>query len=121
MKYRSRYKEIFKLKKMLEDENIPFDFTEGFGYDTRLKGLFPDIFDHYQICYPRKGDGQWISVIEGFGSHGGEQDRLEILGGLTPMEKFQGKSEKSPIGFLTAKNVFNRIKNHYEKEGVSRE
>ena len=93
-------KEIFKLKRMLEKADIPFEFIEGFGYDPN------------HICYPNK-DNMRISVIEGFGTHGREQDRLEILGGFTPWEQF--KHGDSPIGFLTAKNVFKRIKKDYDE------
>lgn len=111
---RSKYKEIFKLKRMLEKENIPFEFIECFGYDKRLLSEYPDIMDHYQICYPHKGEGQVISVIGGFGAHGYEQDKLEIMGLLTPYERFYHGD--SVVGYLTARNVFKRIKNHYEEE-----
>ena len=105
-------KEIFKLKRMLEKADIPFEFIEGFGYDPSLKISYPDIMEHYHICYPNK-DNMRISVIEGFGTHGHEQDRLEILGGFTPWEQFNHGD--SPIGFLTAKNVFKRIKKDYDE------
>ena len=105
-------KEIFKLKRMLEKADIPFEFIEGFGYDPSLKISYPDIMEHYQICYPSRKDMK-ISVIEGFGTHGREQDRLEILGGFTPWEQF--KHGNSPIGFLTAKNVFKRIKKDWDE------
>ena len=111
MKASQKYKEIFKLKKMLEEANIPFDFIEGCGYPKEYKKLYPDILERYQICYP-SNENRWISVIEGFGSHGEEKDRLEIMGGLTPFEKYRGDE---PIkGYLTANNVFKRIKTHYE-------
>lgn len=86
-----KYKEIFKLKKMLEDANIPFEFIEGFGFadDKDLQRLCPDLINHFQICYPKKGKDQYISVIEGFGTYGEEKDRLEILGGFTPMEELE--------------------------------
>lgn len=103
---------------MLEKAEIPFEFIEGFGYDKRLKSMYPDILDHYQICYPRKGEGQIISVIGGFGAHGDTADRLEIMGGLTPWERYHHGN--SVIGWLTAENVFKRIKKDYEerKEGL---
>ncbi|MDE6946242.1 MAG: hypothetical protein K2P14_03545 [Anaeroplasmataceae bacterium] len=120
MKTSQKYKEIFKLKRMLEKENIPFEFSEGFGYDydDLVKKLYPELCEHYQICYPSKGENQWISVIEGFGTYGGEQDRLEIMGGFTPWEKF--KYGDSVIGFLTANNVYKRIKKHYIKNLIER-
>ena len=117
----TRYKEIFKLKRMLEKAGIPFDWVEGWGYskDTteHLKKIAPEIMDRYQICYPKgsfyNDNERWISVIEGFGTFGAEYDRLEIMGGLTPWERFSGTDEV--IGYLTAHNVFNRIKNNWEE------
>lgn len=109
----SKYKEIFRLKRMLEKEGIPFEFIECFGYDKRLLSEYPDIMDHYQICYPSKGEDQAISVIGGFGAHGYEQDKLEIMGLLTPWERYHHGD--SVIGWLTAENVFKRIKKDYEE------
>ena len=102
-------KEIFKLKRMLEKAKIPFEFIESFGYNkSLLSAIAPDLLEHYHICYPSRGKGQRISVVEGFGTHGREQDKLEIMGGLTPYEQFCHGD--SPIGYLTAANVFKRIK-----------
>lgn len=106
-------KEIFKLKRMLEKENIPFDFIEGFGYPEELKEEYPDLLEHYHICYPNQKNMR-ISVIEGIGTYGREQDRLEILGGFTPWEKFNHYDD-APIGFLTARNVFKRIKKDWDE------
>ena len=112
--YAKPCKEIFKLKRMLEKANIPFDYIENFGYDPRLKSVYPDIMEHYHICYPSSGDDRVISVVEGLGTYGREQDRLEIMGGLTPYEQFEYGPD-GPIGFLTAKNVFRRIKKDYDE------
>lgn len=111
--YEKPCKEIFRLKRMLEKAEIPFEFIEHFGYDKRLLVKYPDLMEHYHICYPVQGEGQRISVIEGLGTHGREQDRLEIMGGLTPYEQFYHGD--SPIGFLTAENVFKRIKKDWEE------
>ena len=110
--YEKPCKEIFRLKRMLEKAEIPFEFIEGFGYDKSLKEELPDLMEHYQICYPSRRNMK-ISVIEGFGTFGREQDRLEIMGGLTPYEQFHHNN--SPIGFLTAENVFKRIKKDWEE------
>ena len=110
--YEKPCKEIFRLKRMLEKAEIPFEFIEGFGYDKSLKEELPDLMEHYQICYPSRRNMK-ISVIEGFGTFGREQDRLEIMGGLTPYEQFHHGD--SPIGFLTAENVFKRIKKDWEE------
>lgn len=109
----SKYKEIFKLKKMLEKADIPFEFIECFGYDKRLLSAYPDIMDHYQICYPVfDPDHRIISVIGGFGAYGYEHDKLEIMGLFTPWERFEGNTV---IGWLTAENVFKRIKKDWEE------
>lgn len=114
----SKFKEIFKLKNMLEKEGIPFDWIPNWGYSPKeiesMEKAYPDLIDHYQICYPSKGDDQWISVIGGFGVFGEEKDELEIMGGFTPLE--EKTMEDSVLGYLTARNVFNRIKKHYMKE-----
>lgn len=110
----SKYKEIFKLKRMLEKEGIPFEFFDRFNEFPDMKKICPD-FEHYQICYPRQGEGRWISVIEGFGTYGGDCDKLEIMGGLTPYERFVNY-DSNVAGWLSARTVFHKIKNHYEKE-----
>lgn len=92
MKVSRRYKEIFKLKRMLEEAGISFDFIEGYGYSEKIRKMLPDICEHYQICYPSKED-RWISVIEGFGTYGGDYDKLEIMGGLTPLELYKKDRE----------------------------
>ena len=100
----SKYKEIFKLKEMLERANIDFEFKKfnmNFG---------PEV-EHYQICCPNC-ENRYISVVEGFGTYGESADKLEIMGLLTEEE-----SEDDCVkGWLTAENVFNRIKKHLNKE-----
>ena len=93
------YKEIFELKRMLENADIPFEMKEH--------------FDGYVIFYPRFGQigkGCTCSVIEHEYSYGHDEDRLEIMGLLTEEEKKQDEV----AGYLTATNVFIRIKNHYK-------
>lgn len=106
---KTKYKEIFKLEKMLKDAGIPYKFYE---LDGGLKDMIPE-WEHYHINYPNK-DHWVISVIEGIGTYGAEQDRLEIMGGLTPYERFIN-DDATVLGYLTAKNVFKRIKNDYER------
>ena len=107
---KTKYKEIFKLKKMLEDANIPFGFSD---HSVESKTFTTGKFEHYQICYPNNVN-RWVSVIEGNATYGSEKDKLEIMGGCTPLEEFEKREDV--IGYLTAKNVFKRIKNHYEGE-----
>jgi len=95
-----KYNEIFKLKKMLEKAEIPFVFKEH-----------KDIRDGYQILYPAGGEKRQCSVIEHSCSYGNKQDLLEIMGLLTD-EESQYDCVK---GFLSAENVFERIKKDYEK------
>ena len=101
MKVSQKYKEIFKLKKMLEDAKIPFDFYER---DTEISAIIPE-WEHWHINYPSK-KGCIISAIEGTGTYGAEEDKLEIMGGLTEEEEKHDTVE----GWLTAENVFERIK-----------
>lgn len=110
MKARIKFKEIFRLKKMLDDGNIPYEFsdrTENDIYDDYGNIIFSK---GYQICYPCK---KFIcSVIENTGSYGNKDDKLEIMGLLTKEEK----KFDSVVGWLTAEEVYLRIKNHYENE-----
>lgn len=66
------YKEIFKLKKMLESEGIPFEFREFCG--------------GYQIIYPSM-ESRVCDAIEHNYSYGSKQDKLELMGLLTPEER----------------------------------
>lgn len=109
MKVSQKYKEIFKLKKMLEDAKIPFDFYER---DAKMRAIIPE-WEHWHINYPSK-KGCIISAIEGTGTYGAEDDKLEIMGGLTEEEAKHDTVE----GWLTAEtaeDVFNRIKKFEER------
>lgn len=92
--YAEKYTEIFRLKKMLEDANIPFEFL----WHGDLMG--------FQICYPATGDKRVCSVIEHSFSYGNEDNLLEICGLLTEEEA----EVDSVLGYLSADNVFERIK-----------
>lgn len=95
-----KYNEIFKLKDMLERAKIPFKFSELMG--------------GYHIVYPTYGGECICSVIEHDGSYGREKDLLEIQGLLTELE--EETLEGNVLGYLTAEDVFQRIKNHWEKK-----
>ena len=103
MKISQKYKEIFKLKKMLEDAKIPFDFYER-DVDIEVKTIIPE-WEHWHINYPSKKDCV-ISAIEGTGTYGAEEDKLEIMEELTEEEVKHDTVE----GWFTAENVFERIK-----------
>ena len=110
METSKKYKEIFRLKKMLEEANIPFDFFEIYP-DARK--IMPE-FEHWHINYPNRNKFI-ISVIEGFGTYGEQDDKLEIMGGLTEEEK----EDCDVIGWLTAEEVFERIKKLEEEKEKS--
>ena len=40
MKFEGKYKEIFKLSEMLEENNIPFDFIIGYGLPKDIEERF---------------------------------------------------------------------------------
>lgn len=86
---------------MLEKENIPFEFLD------RTNG----IITLYQLCYPSV-ENRVCSVIEGDFSYGGVCDKLEIMGLLTEEESINDEV----LGYLTAENVFERIKIHYNSK-----
>ena len=96
----TKYIEIFKLKKMLEEAGIPFEFFDR--SDSNFEG--------YLIRYPNTEYAK-CSIIQSDWSYGGEENLLEIMGLLTEEEKRQD----SVVGFLTAEEVFKRIKEDYEK------
>lgn len=100
---KQRYTEIFRLKKMLENAHIPFEWLEH-GGDKQ----------GYQICYPEKGEKRVCSVIEHQYSYGSERDLLEIMGLLTPEEEKDWGGD-TVLGYLTADDVFSRISAHWEK------
>lgn len=92
-----KYQEILKLHVMLLDKSIPHVIERD--------------LDGWHISYPWVGKERVLSAVEFKGTHGAEQDLIEIMGLLTPGE-FLMDSVK---GYLTAENVFNRIKEHYEE------
>ena len=99
MRVKPKYNEIFKLKSMLEENHIPFEWIEH-----------NDLRNGYQICYPEK-DGKCVcSVIEHSFSYGNEKDLLEIQGLLTADEE----ECDSVLGNLTADDVFQRILSHWK-------
>lgn len=90
------YREILRLKKMLEDAHVQFEFRK----QQNGGHIYSVDFDYYW------GNG-W-SVIEHDGSYGRERDLLEISAGLmTEEEKFREKDDV--LGYLTAEQVFARI------------
>ena len=103
----NKYTEIFKLKEMLEQHDIPFVFKNR-SFDNGEWGIWED----YQICYPNDCYVTRVcSVIEGEGSYGNAQNKLEIMGLLTASELL----DDSVKGWLTAEDVFERIYAHWAR------
>ncbi len=86
-----------KLKKLLDEAEIPYetDYIPQAG--------------NKQIAYPSHSD-RVCSVVHGPWSYGGAFGHLEIMGLLTPEEK----ELDDVVGWLTADEVFGRIKRHWE-------
>lgn len=102
MRVKQKYNEIFKLKSMLEENHIPFEWLEH-----------KDLRNGYQICYPEKNEKCVCSVIEHSFSYGNEKDLLEIQGLLTAEEEYDSVYD-SVLGNLTADDVFQRILSHWK-------
>ena len=89
------YKEIWILKAALQEAGIPFSFHR--------------LYDGWQLCYPKDGEERICSIVQHYFSYGHEFNLLEILGLNTETEEKEGVG-----GFLSAVEVFHRIKNNYE-------
>ena len=112
------YKEIHRLREMLTaaeiehewiDRNPRFDPDGIAAKHFREKGLEP-IDWGYQIVVYRPDGETLVSAIEGYGTYGERADRIEIMG-LT------SEDEDEVVGWLTAENVFARIKHWGAEHG----
>lgn len=106
------YKEIFKLKVMLDKANIPYEFLDRsfIDYDkNELKYPFYQIIVYKPDQEDIEEPIRLISVIQGHGTYGENKDLLEIQGLLTNKES----KLDSVAGYLSASNVFKRIKKNY--------
>ena len=92
------YDEFFKLEAMLKAEGIPFVYHRQ-----------PDMCG-FQICYPEDGENRICSIILHSGSYGRSEGLLEIMGLLKPDEE----QCDDVVGYLTAEDVFERIKAHHD-------
>lgn len=93
----TKYTEIIRLRKMLEEADIPFRIKEyQNGYHLHSDGFTVDSFNT-----------GW-SVIEHDGSYGRERNLLEISGGLMTKEEMDREGDEV-LGWLTAEDVFRRI------------
>ena len=101
------YKEILRLKDMLDEAKIPYVFQEGElgGYKMAYlpnRGLIPGR-ENEVVC----------SIIETPTSYGVKEDLLEISG-LMKKHEMMAKQD-DVLGFLTAEDVFGRISEHYKQ------
>lgn len=92
------FTEIMRLHEMLILTGIPHEMARN--------------FDGWQIGYPVLDpiEERVCSIVENCISYGHGNDLLEIMGLLTPEEE----ENDSVLGWLTADNVFDRIKTHWE-------
>ena len=93
----NRYQEILRLDAMLTEKQIPHTCQK--------------VMDGWQVIYPQDGKKRVMDAIENFGSYGNEQDKLEIMGLLTPEEK----KNDTVLGYLSAEEVFSRIDRHWKE------
>lgn len=93
------FSEMDKLEQLLVEEDIPYEKSRMFGGK--------------HLIYPCNGDDRVCSVILHKGSYGREKGLLEIMGLLTDKE-LEGDDV---VGYLTADDVFGRIKRHWEGKG----
>lgn len=91
--------EIRRLADMLDRNNIPFDTETLFG---GMHIAYPKFATDDEPCV--------CSVILHNGSYGREVGLLEIMGLLTKEER----KHDEVVGFLTAEDVFERIKKHWD-------
>lgn len=99
-------KEIFKLKIMLDEANIPYEFF-NYCYKHNKETEF---IENWQIVVPNSSE-TIISIVEGVGTYGYIEDKLEIQGLLTEIEK----EFDCIVGCLSAKEVYERIIEYYSK------
>ena len=123
----SKYKEIFKLKEMLEKAEIPYIFIDRFEEDRKLMknneylkdkeyyqillfNDFREVMEHYNTYKVFDNEKRIISIVQGYGTYGEEDDLLEIMGLLTEEEE----KIDDVTGYLTAEDVFNRIIKYFK-------
>ena len=132
----SKYKEIFKLKEMLEKAEIPYIFIDRVEEDRKLMknneylneylkdkeyyqillfNDFREVMEHYNTYKVFDNEKRIISIVQGYGTYGEEDDLLEIMGLLTEEEE----KIDDVTGYLTAEDVFNRIIKYFKDKSES--
>lgn len=114
-----KYQEIHRLHEMLTEAGIEHDWVDrnvifdpdGIASETfHRRGLEPIDWGRQIVVYRPDGE-TLVSAIEGYGTYGERADRIEIMG-LTSEE------EGAMCGWLTAEQVFARIRNWRAKHGM---
>lgn len=101
----TEYTEIFKLRDMLDAIDLEYEF-----HDRSIPiPQYKDRHEHYQIILLDEYGNKIVSVIQGSCTYGGTQNKLEIMGLLTPEEE----EHDSVVGYLTADEVYERIIKYY--------
>lgn len=83
--------QIDVLMKLLDDAGIPYEVTQNFGRP--------------QVWYPNRTQAVCDAICH-WGSYGHEKGLIEIMGLV--------QGDDTVEGSLTAREVFNRIQQHYE-------
>lgn len=104
---KSKYTEALKLKDLLDKNNIPYQYKiNNIGIGTFGIG------ERHHIQVPNSGEKRIISIVQGEGTYGSENNLLEIMGLLTKEEK----QKDNVVGCLSAENVLQRILKYYNKK-----
>lgn len=96
--------EIHKLHRMLCEAGVEHEYINHGSVFGKV--------DHWQICLYNIEGERVLSVVEGAGTYGAEDDLLEIMGLLTEEEAVE-----CVVGWLTAENVFERIQEYLKYQG----
>ena len=81
-------------------------------YQILLFNDFREVMEHYNTYKVFDNEKRIISIVQGYGTYGEEDDLLEIMGLLTEEEE----KIDSVTGYLTAEDVFNRIVKYFKNK-----
>lgn len=98
-----KYREIFKLMYLLDINKIKYELYDRSQENVYGKG---NHFIHFQIVINKKNTTERaFSIIEGFGTYGSDNDKLEIM-------NYFKTDEDHVLGYLSADEVLTIIKNN---------
>lgn len=103
--------EFNKLEQLLKEAGIPYERVDERSAPDVIENdikQYGHSFAHYEIFYPSVKNHISDAVIF-YGSYGIEDGLLEQMGLLPP------NATDSVQGWLTAEEIFNRWKEHFEK------